>query len=83
MNSTRVNKAMMFDTLGKILMIVMMMTLMLLNFYKSFTILRILNARKMVTAVPKLLSSPMMLIKIPISALTTMNISKRFQDEPK
>lgn len=83
MKSTRVNKAIIFDTLGKIFITVMMMTLMLSNFYKSFTILRILNALKMVTAVEKLFSMPMKLMAIPISAFTTMNISNKFHPESK
>lgn len=83
MKSTRVNKAMMFDTLGKILMTVMIMTLMLLNFCRSLTILKILNALRIVTAVAKLLSSPIKLKTRPISAETTMNISKRFHPESK
>jgi hypothetical protein len=79
MKSTKANNAMMLLILGKMLITVMIISLILANFWSNLTILKILNALKMVTAVAKLFYNPSISMTRPISALTTINMSKRFQ----
>jgi len=79
MNRTRANNAIMLLILGKMLITVIMIKRIAANFWRSLTILKILKALKMVTAVAKLFYKPSMSINIPISALITMNMSNKFQ----
>ena len=73
------NSAIIFMILGIILSTAYIIILMLSNFCKCLTILHILKALKIVTAVDMLLSKPITYKSMPKSALMTINISNRFQ----
>ena len=83
MYRARVNKAKMFMILGKMRMTAETITLMLSKVLSSLTILRILNALRMVTPVDIFLFVPIVSNINPISAVITINMSKRFQFELK
>ena len=81
MKRARTNSDMTLEMFGRMLMTASMMTLILCIFYRSFTTLIILNALRIVIAFDDAPpdDSSKCCSKNPISALSTMNMSSKFQ----